>query len=487
MNALVLVALGSLVPASPDAADASCALVQDDTKQEYEKRRAEAEGDVKKLWAVVDWCEANSLTKERRSCLRAILKLDENDKKAHELLGHIFHDGKWFTSEKKLNAYKKKEEERMAKEKGLVRYKEGWAHPDDIPYLEKGMVKLEDGTWVDPVAQKRLEEGWEQQDLTWISPEEFEKRDQGLWKCGEKWLTLEEANEYHSELGRWWTIPGDYFHLYTTLPRDVAEQALAEVERTFRDLARIYGVVPTEPLTVAVVNSADQYAVFAGGEDGVWADTDLVGASGVHGAFFAENWFNRETGKWMGAGAGYWDNSSNDTAQFGRLFTRHAAGQSFGEFADRSPKAVRKAVAAGQGQIDPEEFYGEKKVPAWFRYGAASYVERYFIDSWVGADGNPHWAREWSISNIMRRGGLDPIPTIFEMNISTDNENSDKLISEAGLLLAFILDGDCAPVKEKHGALKAALKSGKGTDKAFAELEKALEKHSDDLRMFANL
>ncbi|MEM7307125.1 MAG: hypothetical protein AAF682_10670 [Planctomycetota bacterium] len=476
--------------ATPELATPQPAVLaaQDDAKKEYEKRRGEAEGDVKALWALVDWCEANSMSREKRSCLRAILKLDEHDKKAHELLGHIFYADRWFTSERKLADFKRKEEEQMAKEKGLVRYGDGWAHPDDIPFLDKGMVKTPDGTWVDPVAMKRIEEGWRQQDLTWIAPAEFEQLDQGLWKCGESWLDDAKADEFHSELGQWWTIPGDYFHLYTTLPRKVADDALMEIERTFRDLTRIYGVVPTDPMRVLVVRSGEQYNLFAGGDER-WPGTDALGLSSIHGAFFADGWMNPETRKWMGSGVGYWDFSSENGTSFGRLFARHAAGQSFGEAVDPSSDTVRKLQSSDGGQFNPEEFYGEKRVPAWFRYGAASYVERYFVDSFVAADGDPLWARTWSISNIARRGGLDSLKTIFEMNVGPDNPESDKLVSEAGLLVSFMLDSECAPIKEAHGAVKAALKSGdeKKIGSAFSDLEKALDKNMDDLRMFADL
>ena len=44
------------------------------------------------------------------------------------------------------------------------------------------------------------------------------------------------------------------------------------------------------------------------------------------------------------------------------------------------------------------------------------------------------------------------------------------------------------PIWKFHGqAVKAALKSGKGVDKAFSALEKAIVKNEDALRMFANL
>ena len=483
----LLLAILPLAPLpTPDPAPTRALTFQDDSKKEYETRRSEADGDATKLWALVDWCEANSLEKEKRSCLRALLKIDDGDRKAHELLGHLFYDDQWFTSQKKLDAHKKKEDERMAKEKGLVRFKGEWVKEEDIPFLKKGLSKSADGKWVDAAAIKRLEEGWVQQDLTWISPDEFEKMEAGLWKCGEDWLSLEDANNYHSEVMRWWVIPGDYFTLYSTLPREVAERAMGEAERTFRDLVRAYGQSSTDPLGVAVLNSGEQYNRFAGGDDS-WPGTDALGLSSIHGAFFADAMMDFEERKWMGMGTAYWDYKSDAGNSFGPNFTRHAAGQSFGEFIDPSPKAIKKFERSEQAQFSVDDFYGEKKIPAWFRYGVSSYVERYFIDAFVGADGNPYWAREWSVSNIARAGGLDPLSTVFEMAVGVDNPDSGKLLNESGLLVAFMLDGDSPELKQAHAATKAAMKSGKGLDKAFMNLEKALEQDIDKLRMFADL
>lgn len=474
-------------PSGPQAEAPASLIAVQDLKEEYEKRRAEADGDKAKLWKLVDWCEANAMPKEQRSCLRAIVKLDDNDKKAHEMLGHIYYDGQWFTNQKKADAYRKKQEEKIAKEQGLVRYGDGWAHPDDIPFLERGMVKTPDGSWVDPEELKRIEEGWRQQDLTWIPPAEFEQLDKGLWKCGDEWLSLEDANAYHAELDRWWTIPGDYFHLYTTLPRNVAEEAMTNIQQTYRDLVRIYGLRPSTPPHVLLLNSFEQYNAFAAGTESR-PGTDVFGFSSCHGSFFADAWFG-EGRKYMGAGVGYWDHRTSDGASFGRLFARHAAGQSFGEAVDPSPKTIGKMTSSDR-QISAEDFeafYGEKKVPFWFRYGAASYVERYYVDSFVGQGGDPHWARKWAVDNILRRGGLDSFDKIFEMALDPGDPESEKLISQAGLLVAFTVDGECKPVIEKHGAVKAALKSGKGVEKAFEALEKAIVQNEDALRMFANL
>ena len=97
-----------------------------DRDKEYERRREAAGKDVEALWDLHIWCSSFGMSKQSRSCLRAILKSDSDHRPAHEASGHLFFDGKWFTTQKKLDKYKKAEGERIAKEKGLVRFEDEW-------------------------------------------------------------------------------------------------------------------------------------------------------------------------------------------------------------------------------------------------------------------------------------------------------------------------------------------------------------------------
>jgi hypothetical protein len=128
------------------------ALLQ--ANEEYEQRKAAAGEEVTKLWDLYLWCKTKSLEKEGRSTLRAILKVDRDHKDANEAVGNVSFDGKWFPSQKKVDEYKKEKEEKEAKEKGLVRYQEGWVPKEDLPFLLKGLAKNEQGEWVDAEAEK---------------------------------------------------------------------------------------------------------------------------------------------------------------------------------------------------------------------------------------------------------------------------------------------------------------------------------------------
>lgn len=470
------------------------APVSVDDVAEYKKKREEAGKDVAKLWKLVDWCESRGMKKERKSCLRAIVKAEPDDEKARELLGHVFYDGKWFTTAKKLEKYKKdaakrkaKEEEKLAKEKGLVRFGDSWVDPKDLPYLEQGLVKDEFGDWIDPVAVKRLAEGWVQQDLVWVSPDEVANIDKGLWKCGEQWLSEADANAYHSDFHQWWVIPTDHFTLMTTCAREDAKKIALAVDDTYRDLVRIFGTNPVGKPHLLVLNSIDQYNVWAGGDEGLGINpTESTGWSSANSTFFADAWIDEER-NFKGAGVTYWNAADENDVRFANHWVRHAAAQSFIEALDPSPEACSDLKTSSSPRMEDfvRDFWDEKVLPSWLRFGAATYVERYYLDRFAD---DKLWVRNWSVGNILNKGGLDPIGTILSFKIDLGSQegadSAAKMFNEAGLLLAFALDGKNADVKKAHGAFKAAFKEfrAEGTDANRKACEKAARAFGDSLR-----
>lgn len=347
-----------------------------------------------------------------------------------------------------------------------------------------GRTRNEDGDWLTAEEQKRLKDGWTRQDLEWVSPEDVENAKQGKWKCGDKWLTLDEANEYHSKVGTWWRLRGQHFDVYSTCKRDVALEAVKETDSTFAHLERIFGRVPPMRPIVLVLNSGEQYNSFANGDGR--SSPDLRGLSSAHGAFFAELWNEPfERGSYAGAGVGYLDASSDAGWSYGRTFVRHAAGQSFAEALDPSVETVATLTSK---RWKPDElataFWGEKKLPQWFRYGAAAYVERYFQDP---TSRDPKSLLKWSVQNIANKGGLDPLKKVWGFEFGGDAQADAKLINECGLIVAFALDGGVASVGQKLAEVRAALKTGKNLDKALAALEDELKKNEAKLREFAGL
>ncbi|MEZ5977503.1 MAG: hypothetical protein R3F34_04720 [Planctomycetota bacterium] len=476
------------IPA-PEAS--SVAPDQDDKEKEkqredeFDRLYKDARGDSAKLWELYDWCEAYGMQKKHSRVLNAILKADENDRRAHELLGHEFYDGKWWDDLKKLEKYRLKKEEADAKEKGWVKYKGRWVDPKDIPYLERGLVKDEDGNWVDKEALEKEAAGWVKQDLEWISPEEKANVDKGLWKCGNSWLSLDDANTYHSELGREWRIPIGDFAIRSTLPRATVLEIGKDLQRAERDVERFFGRSPAG-FHLLIVSSTDQYNGFA-------ASADSTGASGIRGAFFADLLVDGRSGQFDGLGTALWDLGDENGPKFGRHFARYAFGISAVEALDSSPDA-RDAIAQQRG-IDERllgKYYAEKMLPPVLRFGFASYCDRYFVDSTAGAGGDAHWARKWSVQNIMSKGGLDPLARVLTYGFegATDQASADaagQLLNQAGLVVSFVLDGKCEDVDKAHAAFKEAFASGDADaiQKASKGLLDAIRKNETAYRRWA--
>jgi hypothetical protein len=451
----------------------------------FEDRLDEAGEDIDALWSLYLWCDAADRGKEGKVVLRKIVDLDPSHRDANTALGHIEYHGQWFPNQRKLDKFKRDEEEREATEKGLVRFGDEWVSKRDLPYLEKGLVRGPSGDWVTSEELALLEQGWARQDLQWIAPEEVNNIEQGLWKCGDAWLSLEHANRYHAKPGRWWMLPGESFRLYSTLEREVALEAAEVLARTVDDLIRAYGRAPAETPTVILLRNKEQYTQFAkSGRRG--KPTDGSGVFTVHYAFLADEGFDPKTNEFWGAGVGCWDNSTDAGRRFGRLAARHAAGQAFAQGVEPSPKAVKKASKKPGRGMDLDAFYAEKTLPQWYRFGASTFVERYFVDSLVPSDGNPHWAKAWSVSNLMEKGGLIPLPRFFESSLDvSDDYQAGRWINQSGLVMAFILDGGVTAVDDAHAQLLEALATGKRVDKALATLEQTLQDHMDELLAFS--
>lgn len=457
-------------------------FAQEDKKAEFEKKLQEAEGNVTKLWKLHEWCQAYALDKDARTVLRKILKLDDTDRKAHELLGEIEYDGKWFPSQKKLDEYKQKKLEDEAKKAGKVLYKGEIVEPADLPFLEKGMKKLEDGRWVTAEEHKRISEGWLRQDLEWISPEEAPNMDKGLWKCGDKWLSEADANAYHANLNQPWRIPNARFWLYSTCTRDMAIKAMDECDRAYTQLNRVLGRLPKGVVPVLVLNGSAQYNEFAGTQG-----VELRGFSSLHGATIGEIWEPPLREGLTSAGYCYFDLSNDKDKAFSPMYVRHAAAQSILEALDPSPKMLA-AIVARKPNLDAADWWKEKQLPEWFRYGVCVYIERYIVDQFVNPGGDAYWMRKWSIENITNKGGIDSLDQIFAASFSLDDVGkSQKLMNQLGLLIAFAVDGKCDPVTKEHQAFKEAFKNGKDVKPSLKALETAIRKNESALRVFAGI
>lgn len=454
--------------------------------------------DVEKLLALATDLKANGRRKEARPVYTKILELDANNEEAHRGLGHQNYDGQWFNSYSEMSAYRRAEEKRMLEEHGKVRFKDEWVLEVDVPYLRMGWVKDDGGEWTDPARRDRLaqeakyrEQGYQQQDLTWIPPDEFPKWEEGLWKCGEEWLDTDAANTYHEDISQWWEVPGERFVVLSTLDREGVNWAVWYADLVYPQLVRAVGLEPAEKPEIVVLRGLTQYNQFASGDQALGLPpTEATGSSSVHYAYFAEAWLDirNQPPTFRGCGVAFWDRADPNMAVWGGYAVRHAAAHSYLEAIDPSWDAVSLLIESPQRGFQEPAFWREKKIPRWFRYGTAAYIERFAQDMTVAEGGDPWAVRNWAIDQVRAGGGVRAFADLFGFPMNAaDPAAALKLIQEAGVVVAFVVDGNCKPVTEAHEAWKAALRTGDGHVEAAEALQQAIAANEEDFRMFANL
>lgn len=440
---------------------------------------------------------------------KRVLELDPDNAQAREGLRHQFYDGKWFETHTALFAYKKAEDARMAKQ-GLARLNDRWVPIADAPFLRLGWERDANNAWIHPVAKARLlreqdlvAKGFQQQDLEWVDPADFELWKQGLWKCGNQWLDNAAADAWHADATHPWLVAGEHFVVKATVDRARVEWCRHWADQAWADLVRIFGVEPgSRPSAIdllgpqrnkpqiIVLSSLQQYNAFAAGDPARQVMTaESEGLSSLHYAFFADVLGDASVSPpaYAGVGVAVWQNSTPALDAFGQHAVRHAAGQSFVEAIDPSFNAIGDLTMANFNEtLWVQKLWAEKKIPRWLHYGAASYVERYFLDQTVSEGGKARWARDWALAQLRKAGGLRDMQKVFDFKITTaDVPGSTQMIHEAGLLVAFLLDGEDKRVRTAHQAFQAALRAGGATASAVNELQRALLAAKPALAKFA--
>lgn len=498
--------LRSLVPF---LALAALAVAQSPSQDNPAQRIKAAGNDVGRLVALANDWTTQKRTDAARLAWKRVLELDRENAAARAGLNHVFYDGKWFEGQTALFDYKRAEDARMAKQ-GLARAGDRWVPVADAPFVRLGWTKDEQGRWLHPLARLRrqqeremLAKGAQQQDLEWVEPADFDTWKKGLWKCGGQWLDTAAANTFHADPKHPWTVAGEHFVVTSTLDREHVEWARFYADRVYDDLVRIFGIAPGQVPSaidllgpqgdrpeVVIWNSLNQYNTFAGG-------AESQGLSSMHFACFCDGLFDDtvKPAAFAGLGCGFWEPGNPALDGYGQHSIRHAAAQSFVEAIDpswqalgdaaldtRSAEAKKGTAAAAQSQA----FWREKHVPLWLRSGACSYVERWFVESKPAEGVDPRWARKWAMEALRKGGGLRDLGKVFECKLApADVAGSAQLIQEAGLVVAFVLDGGDARVQKAHADFQQALRSGGSTAAAVQELQKALLAAKPALLAFA--
>jgi tetratricopeptide (TPR) repeat protein len=468
----------------------------------FEAKLTAAGKDVAKMLELANACTAANQAASARKAFAKVLELDPANEAAHKGLNHQLYEGKWFESFAELSKFKRDEDAAM-KAKGLARFKDQFVPIADVACLKMGWVKDKDGHWQSQLAAASAKLAEEKQaagcefrvdDSSWVAPDEQEHWAKTLWKCGDEWVEMKVANAYHAEMSKWWQLTGEHFVVDSTCDWDNANRARWYADKAYPDLVRLFGLEPASKPEFVVLNSLAQYNQASGGTPPLIPESE--GASSVYGAYFADANLDPSVTppQYAGTGVSFWG-SDRDVTAWGPYWLRWAAAQSFVESIDPSWNAVGDFVSSA-GTPNPTAgipgFWAEKKIPRWMRWGAAGYAER-FLKNPEAADGADPWdIRKFAFTNLKQVGGLEPLDDVFRFVIDLkDGDKTSRLYHEAGLLVAFVLDG--APkdkeLADKHAAFKKALASGSKDDVTAAVdgLQKALIKRDKDIRAWAGL
>jgi len=459
--------------------------------------------DVPKLVELANTCAGAGQDADAKRVYRKILEIDPNHEAAHKALNHPYYDKKWFESFAELAKYKREEAAKM-KAKGLARFKDEWVPEADAPFLIMGWVKNDKGAWSNPldVARQKQVAEWTSagyqfraDDNSWIAPADFERWAAKSWKIGNDWVELDKANEYHAKFETPWQLVGEHFTVSTTCEWDGGSWARFYADKSYPELVRIFGVEPAGKPRFVVLNSLAQYNLASGGNPPLIPESE--GISSLHGGYFADQMFDltQKPAQFMGAGICYWDRKDPKLRIWGTYWVRWAAAQSFVDAIDPSWTFVADTIAStagGGARPEAVNFWIEKKIPRWLRYGAASYVERFMKDPDAAAGADPWDLRVFAFSELKKAGGIHKLDEVFAFALDpAKDENSKRLYQETGLLVAFLLDG--APNDKKlaasHEAFKAALKTGsrEAVTASAAALQKELASRESEIKKFAGL
>ena len=130
-------------------------------------------------------------------------------------------------------------------------------------------------------------------------------------------------------------------------------------------------------------------------------------------------------------------------------------------------------------------------VPAMLRAYASAPLVRLLADPELEELAAAAGSTGFDVATLLARGGLRPLDKFFEMSPEFEKlEDSQKWINESGLVVAFVVDGQAAPVTAAYKAFLEALKTGadkKAVGEAFKALEAEIVKNEAELRKFAGI
>ncbi len=254
-----------------------------------EKLKALGKRDIAGMIALGRWGLEKGIKKKATKLVAKVLRLDKENKEAHELLGHeLCEDGKWRYG-KKLAKYKaaKRAEELAAL--GWVKVKGEWYDPHSARCVRAGMVKGKDGKWYSKKALAEISKGRFFFEGVWYDRDDRAKIDEGFRKVKGKWKALADLDAKHRDPKTPWIIESEHFVIESSLKYKTLRAYLDQFELDYAALADLCGDAPAMPdkdskIHMFVVKDNPTYRAKVGAFQG---DDRSQYYSSSHGAFYA--------------------------------------------------------------------------------------------------------------------------------------------------------------------------------------------------------
>jgi len=420
-------------------------------KQELRTRESAAKQDPDALYQVGKWAEDHGLAAESKRIYQNVLKIKADHEGANKALGNELFEGKWVTA-KDAAAARKKALDAEYKAKGMVEVAGVWVDKDHVADAKRGIFHFENDL-VTKEEMAALGTGMVRHPVTGqiIEAKHLEDAKARKFPIGTegRWADEKDADSFHADIQKPWIVRTAYCNLVGTLPIAKLEQmkALADraVERA-RVLMNSQMPSPANRPTVVVAATDDEFTTYG---------RQIGDETSAFGAFLAAEQARMRL-EYQGEVRPAVCNAKDEN--WAPYYLRHAAGL---------------AYANGLGADSGAE------LPLWFVHAFGGYASRFDDDNAATSFGEQHIAK----------GGVKDLKgwfNSFALNGEMEPKQLDFNVFQAGLLLAFVVQGGDAKVTEAMQEVAASVAGGKSktVDKAVEKLRAMLTGKEDALRDF---
>lgn len=441
---LILLSLLVLAPLAP-------AQTRQQLKKQLQSMVSKAKKDTTLLFEAANFAKDNNFTADYKRLIKQILRIDKDHAGANTAMGRVKFEDKWISQAdyKKQLAAKLEAEFKAA---GKVKVKGVWVDKEKVEDAKKGVFH-HDGHLVNNWEMRQFQAGKVRHPRTgsFIDANDLKKaKDEDLIPLPDgRWVPVKSADSYHSDNKRPWTIRTKYCFLVGTVPLAELETLASGIDVSAKSMLRIFGGGEPPPVSIASIIVAKTT------EDYKDIGTRIGHGRGVWGVYIGDPESNESSKELEGSKSRLVVMNHGPTGSR-KYFARHAAG-------------LAMCCSFLGDEVDD--------IPAWFVRGVAAYASQHLKPS-----DSKWYAKEYLKGGIVDlKGWFDD----FKISIDISAEAVDANICQAGLLIAFCLNGGDKQATDALAEVTEACKrGGKVVVAAVEKLQKVLARRQKELKAY---